>query len=150
MESVTRSETTDGVDTATIADSTTIQAQGQLGLQPLGTDLPQAGGRVTTHMVVVAKEAGVAGAEAKAVVAEREGAWAMEEKAEKVEKVEKVEKEVTGRIRKKLATIGGPVIVGENTVSSLISKQHQKCAEISHEPVLVGVARTAVSSTPAQ
>ena len=150
MGSVTRSETTDGVNTVTIAGSHTVQALGQLGLRPLGTDLPQAGGRVTIHMVGVVKEAGVVEAEAREAVAVREGVRAMEEKAGKVGTVGKVGTGRTDRIQRKLATIGGLVIVGESTVSSLISRRHRKSVETSHEPVLVGVARTAISNTPSR
>ncbi len=57
MGSVTRSVTTDGVNTATIAGSHTVEARGQLGLRPPGTDLPQEEGRVTIHTAGVAKEA---------------------------------------------------------------------------------------------
>ena len=80
MESVTRSETTNGVSTATIAGSHTTQALGQLELRPLGADLLQAGGRVTIRMVEVVREAGVVEAEAK------EAGEAKEAVVEKMEK----------------------------------------------------------------
>ena len=98
-------------------------------------------------MAGVVMEAGVVEAEAREAVVVRERVRAREEKAGKVEKVEKGH---TDKIQRKLATIGGQAIVGESTVSSLILRQHRRNVETSHEPVLVGVARTAISNTPSR
>ena len=147
MESATGSVTTDGANTATVAGSYTFRPRGPLGLQPLGTDLPQEGARATIHTAGGVKEAGVAEAEAKEAVVEKARVRAKEEKAEKVGKAGKGD---TSQIRRKLATIGGQAIVGENGVGSLTLRQSRRIAETSHEPVLVGVARTAISNTPSQ
>ena len=145
MGSATGSVTMDGVNTATVAGSYTFRSRGPLGLQPLGTDLPQEGARATIHTAEEVKGAEEAEAEAKEAVAEKARVQAEAERAEKAEKVARVD---TNRIQRKLATIGEQAIVGGNGVGSPTLRQSRRIAETSHEPVLVGAARTAISNTP--
>ena len=147
MGSATGSVTTDGANMATVAGSYTFRPRGPLGLQPLGTDLPQEGARARIHTAEEVKGAEEAEAEAKEAGAEKARVRA---KAEKAEKAEKVARADTNRIQRKLATIGEQAIVGENGAGSPTLRQSRRIAETSHEPVLVGAARTAISNTPSQ